>query len=68
VFERLCAADRFALARLRARFTGEDRAAVIAATDREALAWHRRARRLKWRFDRLRGAKRLPPIDDHWRP
>lgn len=67
MFERFRAGDLFALARLRARFTGEDAAAVIAAADPRALAWHRRARRIKWCWDRLRGAKRLPPVNDHWR-
>lgn len=67
IFERLRAADVFALARLRARFTGEDRAAVIARADRPARDWHRRARRVKWCWDRLRGAVRRPPVDDHWR-
>lgn len=67
LFERLRVADLFALERLRARFTGRDRAAVIDAADPGALAWHRRARRLKWIWDRLRGAERLPPVDDHWR-
>ncbi len=67
LFDHFCAADRFALARLRARFAGEDPAAAIEAADPRVLTWHRRARRLKWRWDRLRGANRLPPVDDHWR-
>ncbi len=67
LFDHFRLADRFALARLRARFTGEDPAAAIGAADPRVLAWHRRARRLKWRWDRLRGATRLPPVDDHWR-
>ncbi len=67
LFDHFRAADRFALARLRARFAGEDPAAVIEAADPRVLAWHRRARRIKWRWDRLRGATRLPPVDDHWR-
>ncbi len=67
LFDHFCAADRFALARLRARFAGEDPAAAIEAADPRVLTWHRRARRLKWRWDRLRGATRLPPVDDHWR-
>jgi hypothetical protein len=67
LFERLRAADLFALARLRARFSGEDADAVVAATDDEVLAWHRRARRIKWCWDRLRRAERLPPVNDHWR-
>jgi len=67
LFDHFRAADRFALARLRARFTGEDPAAAIEAADPRVLTWHRRARRIKWRWDRLRGATRLPPVDDHWR-
>jgi len=67
IFEQLRASDLFSLARLRARFTGEDPANAIANADPAALAWHRRARRLKYLFDRLRGAERLPPVDDHWR-
>jgi hypothetical protein len=67
LFERFCAADRFALARLRARFAGGSVAAAVAAADPRTVAWHRRARRVKWIWDRLRGAPRLPPIHDHWR-
>jgi hypothetical protein len=67
LFERARAADLFALARLRARYAGEDRRAAIDAADPRARAWHRRARRIKWCWDRLRGASRLPPVDDHWR-
>ncbi len=67
LFDHFRAADRFALARLRARFAGEDPAAAIEAADPRVLRWHRRARRIKWRWDRLRGATRLPPVDDHWR-
>lgn len=66
-FAYFCEADRFAAARLRARFSGEDREAVIAAASPRVLAWHRRARRLKWYWDKLRGVERLPPIDDHWK-
>ncbi len=66
-FEHFRHADYFSIGRLRARFTGEDPAVAIAEADPRVLAWHRRARRLKWRWDKLRGAKRLPPIDDHWK-
>ena len=68
MFDRFRSGDLFAVARLRARFTGEDPAAVIAAADPRVLAWHRRGRRIKWYWDKLRGARRLPPADDHWRP
>lgn len=67
LFERFRGADLFALARLRARFTGTKMSDVIGATSPVVLAWHRRARRLKWRWDRLRGIERLPPVEDHWR-
>lgn len=67
LFEHFRASDLFALARLRARFVGEDAAGAVASTGASAVAWHRRARRLKWYWDRLRGAERLPPINDHWR-
>jgi hypothetical protein len=60
-------ADRFAVARLRARFVGESASAAVAEADPEVLAWHQRARRIKWIWDRLRGAPRIPPVDDHWR-
>jgi hypothetical protein len=68
LFDRFRAADLFAVARLRARFVGEDADAVVSSTDPTVLAWHRRARRIKWTWDRVRGAKRLPPVKDHWRP
>jgi len=56
LFDHFRKADRFALDRLRARFAGGDGAAALAAADPSVLAWHRRARRLKWRWDKLRGA------------
>jgi len=68
LFERARAADLFAVARLRARYAGEDRQAVVARADPRTRAWHRAARRLKWRLDRWRGAPRRPPTDDHWKP
>jgi hypothetical protein len=67
LFEYFRRADRFSVARLRARFVGEPAAAAVADADPTVLAWHRRARRIKWVWDKLRGAPRLPPIDDHWR-
>lgn len=54
-FERLRDLDRVALARLRARFTGGDEAAAIAAVGPRAAAWHRRGRRLKALLNRVRG-------------
>jgi hypothetical protein len=67
LFEHFRAADQFAMARLRARFAGGSVADALAAADPRVVAWHRRARRVKYCWDRLRGAERLPPVDDHWR-
>jgi hypothetical protein len=58
LFRRLAEADRVNLARMRARFTGADPAAAAAAVSPTAAAWHRRGRRLKAAFDRLRGRRR----------
>jgi hypothetical protein len=66
-FDRFRAADRFAIARLRVRFAGGSNADAVAAADPRIVAWHRRARRVKYCWDKLRGARRLPPVDDHWR-
>ncbi len=67
LFRHFLHADRFAVARLRSRYVGEDPSIAIRSADPAVLAWHRRARRVKWYWDRLRGAERLPPVDDHWR-
>lgn len=58
LFERLCEADRVNLARIRARCTGGDSAAAVAAVGARAAGWHRRGRRLKGLLDRLRGKRR----------
>ncbi len=58
LFARFRDADRVALARMRARFTGGDMDEAIAAVGPEAAAWHRRGRRVKAWFDRLRGKRR----------
>jgi hypothetical protein len=58
IFRRLAEADRVNLARMRARFTGGDPAAAAASVSPAAAAWHRRGRRLKAAFDRLRGRAR----------
>ena len=58
VFRYLCDQDRVALARMRARFTGGDVAAAVAAVGPSAAAWHARGRRLKALLDRLRGKRR----------
>jgi tRNA A-37 threonylcarbamoyl transferase component Bud32 len=55
LFERLCESDRVNLARIRARFTGGDVTAAAESVSPEAAAWHRRGRRVKGLFDRLRG-------------
>jgi hypothetical protein len=57
IFERLKDADRVSLARMRARFTGTDEAAAIAAVGVGAAAWHRRGRRVKAVINRLRGKR-----------
>jgi hypothetical protein len=43
---------------MRARFTGGDVAAAVAAVGPSAAAWHARGRRLKALLDRLRGKRR----------
>jgi len=58
LFRRLAEADRVNLARMRARFTGGDLAAAVASVSPTAAAWHRRGRRLKAAFERLRGRAR----------
>ncbi len=55
IFERLARLDRIHVARLRARFLGEDPDAAAARLDPEAAAWHARGRRWKRFWDRLRG-------------
>jgi len=67
MFERFRAGDLFSLARLRARFARGDAPDPVADADPGAVSRHRFARRLKWRWDRLRGASRVPPVNDHWR-
>jgi hypothetical protein len=56
-FARLAAQDLVALARMRARWTGRDEAAAIAAVGKEAAAWYARGRRLRRFWDRLRGRR-----------
>ena len=67
LFDYFKGSDLFSLARMRARFTGEDREQAVLTADPRVVRLHRIARRIKWRWDRLRGADRLPPVDDHWR-
>ncbi len=58
LFERFRESDLVNLARMRARFMGEDEAAAVASVSPKAAAWHRRGRRLKNVLDRLRGRRR----------
>jgi len=55
VFERLREQDLLALARMRARLTGGEPVAAVDAVGERAAAWHRRGRRAKAVWDRLRG-------------
>lgn len=57
IFERLCDQDHIALARMRARFGGEDEQDAIDAVGARAAARYRRARMLKALLDRMRGRK-----------
>lgn len=54
LFARFCESDRVNLARMRARFTGND-AEVMSGVSPSASAWHRRGRRIKGFWNRLRG-------------
>jgi len=54
-FALLCDFDRISMARLRARFTGGDSEAAVQRIGGTAVAWHRRGRRVKAAWDRLRG-------------
>ena len=58
LFERLRQADLVALARLRARASGEDEQVAVLAIGSDAARWHRRGRRLKGYWDRLRHGNR----------
>ncbi len=58
LFERLRDQDRIALARMRARHTGRDEEAAIAAVGPRAAARYFRWRRLRRAWDALRGRRR----------
>jgi hypothetical protein len=58
LFERFRQADLIALARLRARASGEDEEAAVLTIGADAARWHRRGRRLKVWWNRLRRAVR----------
>jgi hypothetical protein len=58
LFKRFCESDRVNLARMRARFTGGDIEKAVSSVSPEAAAWHRRGRRVKGFFNRLRGKGR----------
>ena len=55
IFERLCAQDRLAAARMRARFTGVSEAEALERLDPEAVRRWGKGRRVKAAWDRLRG-------------
>ena len=61
IFEHLRQTDLWGLARMRGRFSASGPPARVTEEGRQAARWHRRARRLKWHWDRLRGAPRLRP-------
>jgi tRNA A-37 threonylcarbamoyl transferase component Bud32 len=54
LFARFCESDRVNLARMRARFTGGD-AGAMSGVSPSASAWHRRGRKIKGFWNRLRG-------------
>ena len=58
VFERLCAQDRLAAARMRARFTGRSETEALAEFDPAAVRLWGAGRRLKAVWDRLRQRRR----------
>lgn len=60
IFEHLREVDLVALARMRARFSGQDPTAAVAGVGRRAAAWHRRGRSLKRLWNRLRGREGRP--------
>lgn len=57
IFERLCAQDRLAAARMRARFTGRSETDALAALDPDAVRLWTLGRRVKAVWDRLRGKR-----------
>ncbi len=63
IFEHFRRNDLWALSRLRSRFSVAKPPRDSEEAGSAAVAWHRRARKLKWYWDRLRGAPRLPPVD-----
>ena len=56
IFRRLAELDRLAAARMRARFLRGDPDEAVRSIGGPAARWHRRGRRLKALWDRLRGA------------
>jgi hypothetical protein len=54
LFDRLRRLDHLALARMQARFSGDDPDQALARADESTAAWHRRGRRLKRLIGRLR--------------
>ena len=58
IFRRLCELDWLALARMRARWTGGDVEAAVTEIGGSIARWHRRGRRMKEIWSRLRGKGR----------
>jgi hypothetical protein len=57
LFARLCDQDRVAVARMEARFRGEDIDEAVDAVGERAASWHRRGRRVKSMLRRLKGRR-----------
>lgn len=57
LFERFCAQDRLAAARMRARFTGASESEALAGLDPAAVRLWGTGRRIKGFWDRLRGKR-----------
>jgi hypothetical protein len=55
LFKRFCESDRVSLARMRARFTAVDPDEAMTGVSPAAASWHRKGRRIKGLWDRLRG-------------
>ena len=55
LFKRFCESDRVSLARMRARFTASDPEEAMREVSPGAASWHRKGRRIKGLWDRLRG-------------
>ena len=56
-FEFLCELDRFAVARIRTRFLGQEAGRPETAPNSRVARWHRRGRRIKTILNSIRGRK-----------